>query len=242
MGECKDQGRVGRNNLRRAPDLPPPSRARRLEVHPESPIPAASEREHRDSSDNDARRARAGDATRAARPFRLTRSRRHRHDRLHRHRRFDADAFPARRRRLGRGDSAPQHRDRGGHRGARRHRRGDARRRLDALRSPALARPSRAHARSRARSTASSPAPLRRSESGSDSTQATRSRTPITSSAPPCTTPHASPVTPSAGKYSSPASSAKLVADGPNVTFLDGREVELKGLAGQHRLYAVAHS
>ena len=34
----------------------------------------------------------------------------------------------------------------------------------------------------------------------------------------------------------------ELVADGPNVTFLDGREVELKGLAGQHRLYAVAHS
>ena len=112
----------------------------RLEVHPESPIPAASEREHRDSSDNDARRARAGDATRAARPFRLTRSRRHRHDRLHSNRPFDADAFPARRRRLGRGDSAPQHRDRGGHRGARRHRRGDARRRLEAKRSPSARR------------------------------------------------------------------------------------------------------
>ena len=34
----------------------------------------------------------------------------------------------------------------------------------------------------------------------------------------------------------------ELVADGSNITFLDGREVELKGLAGQHRLYAVAHS
>ena len=32
-----------------------------------------------------------------------------------------------------------------------------------------------------------------------------------------------------------------LVADGaPNTSFLEGREVELKGLDGRHQLYAVA--
>ena len=150
--------------------------------------------------------------------------------------------FQARRRRLGQGDSAPQHRDRGGHWGARWapswRRKATAR----CLRSPALVGPSLAHARSKARSTASSPTPLRRSESGLESTPATRSRTPITSSAPPCTTPHASPVTPSDGEVLVSSLVRELVADGSNVAFLDGREVELKGLAGQHRLYAVAHT
>ncbi len=69
-----------------------------------------------------------------------------------------------------------------------------------------------------------------------------RFRKPITSSAPPCTR-HAARVASHAvgGEVLVSSLVRELIADGAStVSFLEGREVELKGLEGQHRLYALA--
>ena len=188
-----------------------------------------------------------GGRERAPRRALVRRPRRDGHDPLQRHRELDADGGAARRRALDRGAARPQlglprpparpRRPRGQEPGRRLHARLPRPAPRGRVRRGDPARPRRA-ARSRAASG---------SASAWACTPARRSARRATSSAAASSSPRASPRRPAAARSSSPRTCARWsspsgaepdgAGDNGDLAFDAGRELELKGLAGTHRVF-----